>query len=196
MEACTLHDLLGTIECENGQRHLLVQKKLARIGKRIGYTPVIEYKAGVYDGRQDTIDVVWLSKHRIVAAFEVRMRKFKLSTTRAQKDIRKLVRIKAEDRFLINVSRITGSNYVHKIPPISTEEIKTKYPKAYAIKEIRKEYSKAYEKWTLEEEKALAKQYQDGIPISELAKFFQRQPGAIRSRLLKLDLLDPKDLRA
>jgi ATP-dependent DNA helicase RecQ len=51
---------------------------------------------------------------------------------------------------------------------------------------IRKHHARAYEKWTQEEDADLLARYAAGIPLSQLATDFQRQPSAIRSRLGKL----------
>lgn len=63
-----------------------------------------------------------------------------------------------------------------------------KITKAHDVNEIRKEHPRAYEKWDPEEEEALGVKYREGLSVSELAIIFQRQPGAIRSRLVKLGL--------
>jgi hypothetical protein len=58
----------------------------------------------------------------------------------------------------------------------------------HSVDDIRREHPKAYTKWQPKEEDLLAKEYAKGRTISELAGQFQRQPGAIRSRLRKLGL--------
>ena len=50
-------------------------------------------------------------------------------------------------------------------------------------------YSKAYAPWTEEEENDLLLYYQQGKTIAELVEIFQRNAGAIRSRLRKLDCI-------
>lgn len=61
-------------------------------------------------------------------------------------------------------------------------------PKAYDVKQIRKEYPQAYERWTDEEEARLIENYQSGLSIPDLAEYFQRKPSAIRSRLRRLGM--------
>lgn len=61
--------------------------------------------------------------------------------------------------------------------------------RAYSIQEIRQNYPKAYERWTEKEDVHLKNEFNQGKTINELAKIFQRKPGAIRSRLQKLELL-------
>ena len=54
---------------------------------------------------------------------------------------------------------------------------------------IRQKYRRAYEKWTDEEDERLRAEFRSGKRVKELAGIFQRQPGAIRSRLDKLGCL-------
>lgn len=56
------------------------------------------------------------------------------------------------------------------------------------LEAIRREHPRAYESWTEEEEARLRKERAQGKTVEDLAKLFQRQPGAIRSRLTKLGL--------
>jgi hypothetical protein len=60
--------------------------------------------------------------------------------------------------------------------------------KAYSVEQMRQEYPKAYERWTVDEDERLKARHREGATVTELAKFFQRQDGAIRSRLAKLGL--------
>ena len=52
-----------------------------------------------------------------------------------------------------------------------------------------KNFSKAYEKWTELDDELLELSFQMDQDINELAKLFQRKPGAIRSRLKKIGLI-------
>lgn len=63
----------------------------------------------------------------------------------------------------------------------------------YSVEEIRKRYPRAYEKWTDEENKDLENEFKKGRSVIKLAELFQRQPGAIRSRLNKLGLINEGD---
>ncbi len=58
------------------------------------------------------------------------------------------------------------------------------------FEEIRAKYPKAYERWTEEEDANLKQAYQKCKEIETLANTFQRQPGSIRSRLMKLGLME------
>jgi hypothetical protein len=57
------------------------------------------------------------------------------------------------------------------------------------FKEIREEYPNAYVRWTEEDDTKLKNAYEICKEIETLADTFQRKPGAIRSRLTKLGLL-------
>ncbi|MFF7249838.1 helix-turn-helix domain-containing protein [Embleya sp. NPDC008237] len=58
--------------------------------------------------------------------------------------------------------------------------------KAYSVEEIRKRHGNAYQRWTPEDEQLLLELHAAGHGIDELARRFDRQPSAIRSRLGKL----------
>jgi hypothetical protein len=65
---------------------------------------------------------------------------------------------------------------------------KSQKPKSQSFEKIRQQYPKAYSKWNSDDDELLRSKYDQGINIPELSQFFQRQPGAIRSRLVKLGL--------
>jgi hypothetical protein len=60
--------------------------------------------------------------------------------------------------------------------------------KSYTVSNVRLKYPNAYENWSEEQEKFLSENFKNGMTVSELAKHLQRKPGAIRSRLRKLEL--------
>lgn len=55
--------------------------------------------------------------------------------------------------------------------------------------EIHEKHPRAYEPWLKEEDADLRRFFHAGMTPRGIAKKLQRQPGAIRSRLRKLDLL-------
>ncbi|MBU1121168.1 MAG: RecQ family ATP-dependent DNA helicase [Candidatus Omnitrophica bacterium] len=61
--------------------------------------------------------------------------------------------------------------------------------KAYSVVELKKQHPTAYAKWTNEEEQRLISEYNNGRTINELSKLLGRQPGGIRSRLRKLNVI-------
>lgn len=69
-------------------------------------------------------------------------------------------------------------------------EIRQK-PKSYTLEEVRQQHPKAYTKWTPDEDETLRKKFQEGMSVVDLSLAFQRQPGAIQSRLVKLGIKQP-----
>jgi hypothetical protein len=53
---------------------------------------------------------------------------------------------------------------------------------------LRATYPRAYTPWSEEDDALLEQKHRQGTTIQALSEFFQRQPGAIRSRLAKLGL--------
>ncbi|MBO0936032.1 hypothetical protein J2I47_05685 [Fibrella sp. HMF5335] len=64
----------------------------------------------------------------------------------------------------------------------------TDKPKAYSVKEIRKEHASDYSLWTDEEERQLKIMFFQDFPINEIALKLGRNKGAITSRLRKLGI--------
>jgi ribosomal protein S27AE len=207
LDAIILSRLFGRVEIGKDNVHKLSQERLWKIGRELGFMAILEYEAPdlVKIGRRSFIDVVWKSKKGIVAAFEVKTKKQNLDIVTTRKDKTKLEHLAAQAKFIVNVSEITGKAYFHKIIDSSrTEPLPSQHPsivtrsvsivgrekmKSYSVEQIRKKYRRAYEKWTSEEDVELVKQYREGLDFSELAKLHQRQKGAIRSRLVKLGLI-------
>ncbi len=102
---------------------------------------------------------------------------------------------------VISESRQTGSGYDHSRVMVFQEHLVAfsegfqkvleflGINKAQSLDEIRRKYPKAYERWTSDEDMQLRARYQEGIGIDDLAAYFERRPGAIRSRLAKLGLI-------
>jgi hypothetical protein len=65
---------------------------------------------------------------------------------------------------------------------------KSQEPSSSSIEKIREQHPKAYTKWSSDDDEELRSKYDQGISIAELSQFFQRQPSAIRSRLVKLGI--------
>jgi len=60
--------------------------------------------------------------------------------------------------------------------------------KAYSVDEIRKTNPKAYARWTEEDDNRLELLYCEGKSTAELSKIFERNRGAVTSRIKKLEL--------
>ena len=59
---------------------------------------------------------------------------------------------------------------------------------AYNVEAIRQDHPQAYAKWLPEDDEQLKEKYAAGTNVAELARYFGRKGGAIRSRLKKLGL--------
>lgn len=67
------------------------------------------------------------------------------------------------------------------------KEFKNKILELYQESEMFN-FSNAYEKWTVEDDEKLEILFCEGKTVKELTEIFQRKPGAIRSRIKKLEL--------
>ena len=67
-------------------------------------------------------------------------------------------------------------------------EEETPKSKAYSLEDIRTKFPNAYTKWSAEEDERLKELYHSGKTVKELVLLFQRNRGAIDSRLKKLKL--------
>ncbi len=72
---------------------------------------------------------------------------------------------------------------------LQNDFIKSCGGKTYSVEVIRAIHLNAYSPWEKEEELMLLKHYGDGKKTKEIAHLLGRQPGAIRSRLKKIDEL-------
>ena len=71
-------------------------------------------------------------------------------------------------------------------------EVTGEIPSAYEerLAKIRKVYPRAYEKWTDEEDAKLTQLVRSGCSVDEIAAQLQRHQSAIRSRMLKRNLVE------
>ena len=83
------------------------------------------------------------------------------------------------------------SGLINKIDP-SKDNKSSKYSEY--IKKVRLKYSNAYKPWTKENDNKLQKMFLDGVTKTNIAKSFDRGPGAILARLKKLKLIDDEDV--
>jgi hypothetical protein len=198
LNAVELANSFGSVDVGRGWIHGLAQDRLQEMGRKCGFRVMLEYGVPNLDvpGRTSFIDIVWASEDRLVAAFEIRTKKMNLDVVRSRKDTRKLQKLDAQEKFIVNVSENTGKAYFHKLlshQKIEFASVPMEISKSYTVEGVRRSHPRAYEKWTTEEDEALVKRYNDGGSIPELVKIHQRKLGAIRSRLEKLGLLPPQD---
>lgn len=57
------------------------------------------------------------------------------------------------------------------------------------LDQIRKEHARAYERWESDEDERLRSLFHENQTVPQIARLLQRQPGGIRSRLLRLGLI-------
>lgn len=99
----------------------------------------------------------------------------------------------------VKLNDLTDNMDIRRLPYLSDKDVKRlkKYLKAYkqltgtptySVYACQQEYPNAYAPWSREDDWALTHMWCDGATIEELAVRFQRKPGAIRSRIKKLDL--------
>ena len=62
--------------------------------------------------------------------------------------------------------------------------------KSYSVDEKRKTHRNAYQPWTDEDDSRLELLFCEGKSVTELSKLFERNSGAIRSRIKKLELYE------
>lgn len=85
------------------------------------------------------------------------------------------------------------NNFIKAIGGKEIKVLKTKKEKEERVvgfADIRTEHPKAYMPWTDDDDDALRTGFESGTKIAHLAKEFGRKPGAIRSRLVKLGLVE------
>ena len=75
-----------------------------------------------------------------------------------------------------------------KFQPKYNLENKRVTKKSYTKSEKQLLYGNAYEKWTVEDDEKLEMLFCEGKKVTELSTLFKRNPGAIRSRIKKLEL--------
>ncbi|MFS0883476.1 GIY-YIG nuclease family protein [Virgibacillus sp. 6R] len=86
------------------------------------------------------------------------------------------------------ISMVKNSKKDNKL----TKKKQKKYEetKSYSVEEIRKEFKNAYKPWTPEEESILKSYFSQGLSFEDIAQNMHRKVGGIRSRLIKLKLIE------
>ena len=84
------------------------------------------------------------------------------------------------------------TNTVSKsMPPVKkTTRSNVEGEKIYNVEKIRENYKNAYQPWTEDLDMELTSMYCKGISLQEMAKHFNRNSGAIKSRIKKLELVE------
>lgn len=72
--------------------------------------------------------------------------------------------------------------------PADTKEEREESHKAYSVAKLREQHAQAYARWTAEDDERLEQLFCEGWKVKELSALFGRDPGAISSRIRKLEL--------
>ena len=99
----------------------------------------------------------------------------------------------------VKLNDLTDNMDIRRLPYLSDKDVKRlkRYLRAYkqltgeptySVYACRQEYPNAYQPWTEAEDLELTRRWCEGATEKELSAHFQRKPGAIRSRIEKLDL--------
>ena len=99
----------------------------------------------------------------------------------------------------VKLNDLTDNMDIRRLPYLSDKDVKRlkKYLKAYkqltgmptySVYACRQEFPNAFEPWSEDDDWTLTKMWCEGVAVKELADHFQRKPGAILSRIKKLEL--------
>ena len=99
----------------------------------------------------------------------------------------------------VKINDLSDNMDIRRLPYLSDKDVKRlkKYLKAYkqligepiySVYACRQEFPNAYNQWSDEDDFNLTKMWCEGMTIKELSSYFQRKPGAISSRIKKLEL--------
>ena len=109
-------------------------------------------------------------------------------TTSSDKTNGKRIRIPVKD---IGCIRDALNRIVEQMAGIGRrqeDDTLVSYNPSYTLDDKRKEHAHAYLPWSAEDDEKLEKLFCEGWPTKNLAKVFERNTGAISSRIKKLEL--------
>lgn len=106
----------------------------------------------------------------------------------------------------VKLNDLSDNMDIRRLPYISDKDVKRlkKYLKAYkqltgtpsySLYACRQEFPNAYAPWSVEDDMELTRLWCEGATAKELAVHFKRKPGAIISRIKKLELVEKYDER-
>ena len=99
----------------------------------------------------------------------------------------------------VKLNDLSDNMDIRRLPYLSDKDVKRlkKYLKAYkqltgeptySLYACKQEFPNAYNPWSKDDDLKLTQMWCEGATTKELAEFFQRKPGAIVSRIKKLEL--------
>lgn len=99
----------------------------------------------------------------------------------------------------VKINDLTDNMDIRRLPYLSDKDVKRlkKYLKAYkrltgepvySVFAARQEHPNAYEPWSVEADAELARMWEEGISVPEIAEHFGRKQSAIITRMKKLGL--------
>ncbi len=182
------------------------EQKLCKVGRDLGFDSYVGYEVPdlLNDGRNRFISVIWKKGKAVMVAFQVRRKAHSIDVVTSLKDRRKLDRLMAQEKYIVNVSETTGQAHFHRVTNWDSGNLWAPKPKrtspdpnpsaqerlgTHTLDPITLRYKRAYAFWTDSEDQDLISEYQQNLSISEIAKKHQRQTSAIRSRLRRLSRL-------
>ena len=101
----------------------------------------------------------------------------------------------------VKLNDLSDNMDIRRLPYLSDKDFKRlkKYLKAYrqltgvpsySVYACRQEFPNAYTPWSEEDDFELTRMWCEGVTVKELSAHFQRKPGAIDSRIKKLELAE------
>lgn len=101
----------------------------------------------------------------------------------------------------VKLNDLTDNMDIRRLPYLSDKDVKRlkRYLKAYkrlmgvptySVYVCQQEYPNAYQPWSEDDDVKLTQMWCNGATTKDIAAHFQRKPGAITSRIKKLELVD------
>lgn len=101
----------------------------------------------------------------------------------------------------VKLNDLTDNMDIRRLPYLSDKDVKRlkRYLKAYkrlmgvptySVYACQQEYPNAYQPWSEDDDVKLTQMWCNGATTKDIAAHFQRKPGAITSRIKKLELVD------
>jgi hypothetical protein len=178
----------------------LLEEFLAVIKERLGERrfEIVSRRFGLDGERPDTLQALGnklsLSRERVRQLEESAIRRCRskktlsLFTTRLNEIAREHLKSSPEVAMQRRTTQTEQSEIMQTLVWDGTFHPSTK-PLPAGVQKARANFARAYESWSTEEDELLKQQFDDGLSMKDLAKFFERNEGAIQSRLKKLGLV-------